>query len=481
MGIGMGIETEADPAAVTNPAMAAAAAATAAARIGPGMIGTGAGATADLTTARNAELDLQRVALAWDPIFRRIMASRNSFLQAALVGQTQTSARPATMGRILTATPLDGRERGIALRNDDHSTTLPEGRVHGRGYEMEFFQPSELPLIGNEADVTRILISGATTGYDPDKFQMDAAFHVKLSQDEAQVCSKMPLVTSVALVARPSDMLDVERCEVMEMLRRVANFLQVVFRAMVLRDHCTAYRWAWSAWALVLDQRDEMWGRKVISDGGSNEMLLLRHTENSTVPFGLRQLSYQLDRERSRFFRTGGAVVPAGSQTDSSSTAQWPGFPHQTAFLPSQSPSSLPSPTTLALSQYLAPAALPLPSGPALPSLALPPTPSVPLPSNASSPPQRVVLELNVNQRSAQPAPFRRTSNGPSRQQPYQQQPYQQQPYQQQPYQQNGQLRRPNDQPNRNGFSGRGLLRGSNRGGDRGGNRGAGRGSRGKY
>jgi hypothetical protein len=55
----------------------------------------------------------------------------------------------------------------------------------------------------------------------------------------------MPLVTSVAMPARPDDLLDQERCETMRILGQVVNALQVVFRASILRDAITAFRWAW--------------------------------------------------------------------------------------------------------------------------------------------------------------------------------------------------------------------------------------------
>jgi hypothetical protein len=42
---------------------------------------------------------------------------------------------------------------------------------------MEIFTPSELPRIGDEAHVARLLISGGGSGYDPDRFQMDASYN----------------------------------------------------------------------------------------------------------------------------------------------------------------------------------------------------------------------------------------------------------------------------------------------------------------
>jgi hypothetical protein len=127
------------------------------------------------------------------------------------------------MGRILTATPLDGKEKGLIVHNEDHSTTLSDGRVHGHGYDMEIFQPSQLPRVGNESHVLRLLVSGTGSTCDSDKFQMDAAYHDKLRQEQALVCSSMPLVRSVAVVSRPGELLDQERCEVMRILAQIVN------------------------------------------------------------------------------------------------------------------------------------------------------------------------------------------------------------------------------------------------------------------
>jgi hypothetical protein len=65
----------------------------------------------------------------------------------------------------------------------------------------------------------------------------------------------------------------------------------VVLRALFLNDAISDFVWTWKTWLLALDQRNELWARKMIADVESSEMLLLRHTENSVVPFGLRQLS----------------------------------------------------------------------------------------------------------------------------------------------------------------------------------------------
>jgi hypothetical protein len=280
---------------------------------------------------------------------------------------------------------------------------------------------------------------------------MDAAYHEKLRQEQALFCSSIPLVRSVAVVSRPGELLDQERCEVMRILAQIVNSMQVVFRAMILQDAWTAFRWAWGVWALALDERNELWGRKIIADGGSNESLLLRHTENSTVPWGLRQLSYQLDRERSRFFRTGGSALPAAPPTDAGAgtlLGQWPST--QMSFFPSQS-GPLPTPTSLALAQYPAGAgAPPPPAFSPLPPLVLPPfqtlaSPVHPPPPHHSPlqsvepPPQRVVLELNVNQRV-----------------PYQppRPPFQQQ--RRAPEQQGGQHGQQHQQQQRGGYRGRG-------------------------
>jgi hypothetical protein len=258
------------------------------------------------TNAEQVRRMEERVAQAWDPILHRLMAPRNAVLQPAAGDQRQVSARLATMSRILTTMPLDSKERGVTVQNEDQSTCLPEGRVHVRSYDIKQFHRSELPSVGDEAQVGKLMVAGAKVGYDPDKFQLDNAFGRRLEQDEALTCSKLPLVMSEPVVTKPTEMLDKERCEVMSMLGRIVDFLQVVLRALFLKDAISTFVWTWKTWLLALDQRNELWARKMTTDGESSEMLLLRHTENSVVPFGLRQLSWQLEHDRNRFFRNGG-------------------------------------------------------------------------------------------------------------------------------------------------------------------------------
>jgi hypothetical protein len=88
------------------------------------------------------------------------------------------------MGRILSASPLDAKERGVVVHNEDHSTCLPPGRVHTRGYDMEQLQRSQLPDVGDEAQVGKLMISGTNVEYDPDRFQIDRAFAQRLEQDD---------------------------------------------------------------------------------------------------------------------------------------------------------------------------------------------------------------------------------------------------------------------------------------------------------
>jgi hypothetical protein len=176
------VEAEVDPTTGTTSIGAAAAAA---ATTAPPAVGTGA--IPDPRTTRDAELRRQMdelVARAWESVFFRMLAPRNAVMNTGGSATRQVSARTATMARILTATPLDNRERGVAPLNDDHSTVLPEGRVHGRGFDMEIFTPSELPRIGDEAHVARLLVSSSGTGYDPDRFQLDSSN----SPERARVC-----------------------------------------------------------------------------------------------------------------------------------------------------------------------------------------------------------------------------------------------------------------------------------------------------
>jgi hypothetical protein len=109
-------------------------------------------------------------------------------------------------------------------------------------------------------------------------------------------------------------MIDRERCETMRVLAEIANRQQMLITALMAKDNVSAYCYNWQAWAQTLDQRNELWGRKMIADGGSAETLKLRHTENTTVPYGLQQLLYQLEHN-SRFFRIGGGADLAASQS----------------------------------------------------------------------------------------------------------------------------------------------------------------------
>jgi hypothetical protein len=183
-----------------------------------------------------------------------------------------------------------------------------------------------------------MLVSGTATSYDPDKFQLNKAYLDVMADDYKYIASKMPLVKSEPMVTRPNDMLDQERCEVMHVLGQIANRSQMVTQMLMARDYVSAFCYNWQLWAQTLNQRNEMWGRKMIADGGSAETLRLRHTEYSVVPYGLHHLSYQL--EQNRFFRAGGGVGLTASQTGTTATS-WTGFSAQSA-------GTQPSPTSLA-------------------------------------------------------------------------------------------------------------------------------------
>jgi hypothetical protein len=62
-----------------------------------------------------------------------------------------------------------------------------------RHHELDFYvdqgSPSELPTIGNAAEVCKLLVSGTAMSYDPDKFQLDSAYHEVMADDYKRVTS----------------------------------------------------------------------------------------------------------------------------------------------------------------------------------------------------------------------------------------------------------------------------------------------------
>jgi hypothetical protein len=61
------------------------------------------------------------------------------------------------------------------------------------------------------------------------------------------------------------------------------------------------------AYVAMVNHVAELWARRLLNRG-NGELLELRHNEASDVPIGLRQLIYQLARERAhegRFFLPG--------------------------------------------------------------------------------------------------------------------------------------------------------------------------------
>jgi hypothetical protein len=310
------------------------------------------------------------------------------------------------MGRILTATLLDGKEKGTVITNEDYSTVLPANMFHGMGYYVNAGTPSELPREGNAADVCRMLVSGTATSYDPDKFQLDRAYLDVMTDDYKYIASKMPLVLTEPVVRRPNEMLDQERCEVMRVLAQIANRSQMVTQMLMARDYVSTFCYSWQLWAQTLNQRNEMWGRKMIADGGSSETLRLRHTENSVISYGLQQLSYQL--EHNRFFRAGGGVETTASPNGTAATS-WLG-------LPTQSSTAQPNPTSLVLG--LQGGGTDSASVTSIPYLPLPQLqtmqssggagPTVPAAATAATGPasgsemQRVALNINVHQQPQQ-------------------------------------------------------------------------------
>jgi hypothetical protein len=126
------------------------------------------------------------------------------------------------MGKILTATVLDGKEKRTVVTNEDHSTVLPANTYHGMGYYVNPGTPSQPPAEGNAADVCIMLVSGTTTSYDPDKFQLDRAYQDVMTDDYKYIASKMPLVRSEPVMRRPNEMLDQERSEVIHVLGQLA-------------------------------------------------------------------------------------------------------------------------------------------------------------------------------------------------------------------------------------------------------------------
>jgi hypothetical protein len=115
-------------AAGLGTAVAAAAAAAAAAVPDRTMTGTAGGAVV-ISPQTSSVATNERLAAAWEPVVHRILALRES---GATVGggAGQLRARVATMGRILTATVLDGKEKGTVVTNEDHSTVLPANMYH---------------------------------------------------------------------------------------------------------------------------------------------------------------------------------------------------------------------------------------------------------------------------------------------------------------------------------------------------------------
>jgi hypothetical protein len=217
----------------------------------------------------------------------------------------------------------------------------------------------------------------------------------------------------------------------MRVLGEIANRQQMVTHALIAKDNVTAFCYNWQAWAQTLDQRNELWGRKMIADGGSAETLKLRHTENTTVPYGLQQLSYQLEHN-SRFFRTGEGVDQTASQ--STAAPNWPGY-----F--SQPPTTAPTPTSLALGLQVGggdnPTIVPIPF---LPTPQLSPLQTLQVLGGAAQPAipatsatngaggggvQRVALDINVNQQQHQQPRFQQHQY--NNQQLQQQQTWQQQ------------------------------------------------------
>jgi hypothetical protein len=234
---------------------------------------------------------------------------------------------------------------------------------------MEQLTPSKIPTIGNACQATKNLITGASLSMDPDKIKLEKVYREASDERYSRICSYLPLVRTEAVVAKPMDILDVERCETIKIMGRLANTFQVALQAQHLEDGDTDWIWKEDGYLHAIDYRNELFARKLAYDGVSTELLEFRHTDVSTVPYGLRQTVYTLEHDKGgRFFRGGGGVAqtasPSGTTVLSSGTSQQTGISAATA---------------LALTQRFTGAdPMSTQSNVAFPAIVLPPIPTAP-------------------------------------------------------------------------------------------------------
>jgi hypothetical protein len=148
-----------------------------------------------------------------------------------------------------------------------------------------------------------------------------------------------------------SDLVELKRVENINLLMICSEGLNTVMKAMNHKDKIVAMVRALDAYIAMVSHVAELWARRLLNRG-NGELLELRHNETSDVPIGLRQLIYQLARERAqegRLFPTGGSSSSLAPLTQTAQLAIPSALPtpSNTAPLPvlqfpPQTPSSIP-------------------------------------------------------------------------------------------------------------------------------------------
>jgi hypothetical protein len=216
----------------------------------------------------------------------------------------------------MTAQIVDQKEKGVAIPNADHSMKLPPGRMHSIGYELFQFSPSTLPTITKDlARVTKMMVHDTAAWADWDKFKGDPAYKAASAERYKTVNARVPVIKTWAKVSKPNDILDMERCESINVSAKQINRHWMIQQALLLQDAQSAFMWSMDGVQEELDARDEKLARKFQADGKGGDVLRLRHEETESAPFGLYNLQYALEHDKGRFFRIGGGTETVASQS----------------------------------------------------------------------------------------------------------------------------------------------------------------------